>query len=266
MPAIQPARLKQQAALLAEHFDQPAAFVRSLHHLLEGYAERVARPGQSGGPAILLKTYRVRPPVLRQILIELTPLAKEQPEDGLQLCDALWEQPYLEFRTLASGLLGQIPIPPAEPVVDRLQIWIKPEIEPGLVDLLFTQGMEGLRHDQPVVLLHLIEGWLDSGNLFNQQIGLRALLPLIRYPDYENLPAIYSLIQPLIQSAPLALRPDLLDVLEALARRSPQEMAFMFRQSLSLPGSKNAAWLIRQSLSVFPASLEEMLRKELRGT
>ena len=40
----------------------------------------------------------------------------------------------------------------------------------------------------------LLKAGLISGNLFNQQIGLRALLPLIRYPDYENLPAIYSLI------------------------------------------------------------------------
>lgn len=265
MSAIQPARLKQQAALLAEHYDQPAAYVRSLHHLLEGYAERVARPGQSGEPPILLKTYRVRSPVLRQIQLELTPLAKEQPEAGLQLCDALWAQPYLEFRTLAAGLLGQIPLPPAGPVVERLQAWIKPELEARLVDLLFTQGMEGLRQYEPMVLLSLIDGWLDSGNLFNQQVGLRALLPLIRDPDYENLPSIYNLIQPLIQSSPPALRPDLLDVLEALARRSPQEVAFMFSQSLTLPGAKNAAWLIRQCLSVFPPSLQEILRKELRS-
>jgi hypothetical protein len=59
MPAIQPARLRQQAALMVEHFDQPAAFVRSLHHLLEYYADRAHRPGQAGKPPALLAAYNV---------------------------------------------------------------------------------------------------------------------------------------------------------------------------------------------------------------
>ena len=50
MPAIQPVRLKRQSALLVEQFNNPAAFIRSLHHLLEFYADRVHRPGQAGEP------------------------------------------------------------------------------------------------------------------------------------------------------------------------------------------------------------------------
>ena len=65
MPAIQPARLKQQAVLLAQQFDNPVAYVRSLHHLLDFYADRAHRPGQSGKPAPLTSAYRVHPPVLR---------------------------------------------------------------------------------------------------------------------------------------------------------------------------------------------------------
>ena len=74
MPAINPARLKQQAALLADHFDSPAAFVRSLHHLLDYYSERVQRTGQAGVMPTLLPAYRVRPQVLRLVLQELSVL------------------------------------------------------------------------------------------------------------------------------------------------------------------------------------------------
>ena len=76
--------------------------MRSLHHLLDFYADRARRPGQSGKPAPLIDAYKVHPPVLRHILQELIPLAAENPDAGLALCDALWEQPYLEFRLLAS--------------------------------------------------------------------------------------------------------------------------------------------------------------------
>ncbi len=123
MPAISPARLKHQAALLAEHFDDPPAFVRSLHHLLESYSNRVYRPGQAGELPPLLQTYRVQPPVLRQLLLAIAPLASKNPDAGLALCDALWEQPYLEFRLLAASLLGQLPCSPAEPVIARMKAW-----------------------------------------------------------------------------------------------------------------------------------------------
>jgi hypothetical protein len=260
MPAILPARLRQQAALLVKHFYNPAAFARSLHHLLDSYADRVQRPGQAGDPPPLLAAYKVRPPVLRQILLELAPLARDDPESGLALCDALWEQPYLEFRLLAASLLGLIPCSPAEPVLARLQAWIRPGIEARLVDALFTQGLACLRQKDPVALVGLAEVWLKDKDLFYQQTGLRLLLPLIDDPQFENLPVFYRLIFPLTRSAPARLRPDLLDVLAALAHRSPNETAYFLQQTAVMPNSPDTAWLIRQSLHEFPEKMQEGLR------
>ena len=53
MPAIQLTRLRLQTAGLAESFANPQAFVRGLHDLLDYYADRTHRPGQSGAPAPL---------------------------------------------------------------------------------------------------------------------------------------------------------------------------------------------------------------------
>ncbi len=263
MPAIHPARLKLQAAILAEHFDDPSTYVRSLHHLLEAYAEHILRPGQVGEPPPLLAAYHVRPPVLRYILRELIPLAQGDPVSGLALCDALWERPYLEFRLLAAHLLGQIPCDPVEPILGRLKSWIKPDVETRLLDALFTQGMSCISRCNPLALTSLADQWLKRNDVFYQQLGLRLLLPLVSDPRFENLPVFYQLIQPLTRSSPAQLRPDLLDILAALAHRSPNETVYFLRQAATQTNSPDTPFLIRQVRNEFPPDQQESLRSLL---
>ncbi len=139
VPAIQPAVLKQQAALLAEHYYDPSAYIRSLHFLLDYYADRTRQPTVSGKPTPVLPAYRVHPPILRALLQELNPLINENPDQGLQLCDALWEVPYLEFKQLAALLLGQLPTDPPEPLVDRIVSWLTPDLESYLIKFVMEQ-------------------------------------------------------------------------------------------------------------------------------
>lgn len=264
MPAIQPARLRRQAAVLAERFADPPAYTRGLHYLLDFYSDRARRPGKTGKPGPLLAAYNVRPPVLRMLVQELQPRIQEDMDGGLALCDTLWAEPYLECRQLAAMILGQIPPQPPETITDRLQRWITTDVEFFLIETLLSYGVERLHREHPQAMLRLIESWLDSTKTFQRQLGLRALLPLIKDPVFENLPVFYRLIQPLCQAAPVALRPDLLDVLAALAQRSPQETAYFLRQTLIFPDAPDTPWLIRQSLSQFPPEVQASLRQAVR--
>lgn len=265
MTAIQPERLKQQAVQLAEHFADPPTYVRELHQLLDYYADRVRRPGQSGRPAPLIQSYNVRPPVLRALLVELLPRLQADLQSGLALCDALWEQPYLEFRMLAILLLGQAAPDPPEAILQRIQSWITPALELQLVESLLSLGVARLQREHPMILLQQVERWLAHPQPFYQQLGLRALLPLVNNPGFENLPVFFRLITPLCQAAPSGLRADLLDVLAALARRSPQETAYFLRQVLAYPDAPDTPWLIRQSLSEFPPEIQAGLRNAVRA-
>ena len=265
MPSIQPARLRQQTALLAEYFDQPAAFVRSLHHLLDFYADRTHRPGQVGEPPPLLAAYNVKPPVLRLVLQELSPLVSGQPQQALDLCDALWEQPYLEFRLLAAALHGQVSAQPADLILNRVKAWVKTGHDDRLIQALLTQGLASLRREDPDRLIQLIEEWLDSPEVYYQQLGLRTLAPLAADPGFENLPVFFRLITALVREAPQPLRPDLLNLLATLAHRTPRETAYYLRQSLDATHSSATAWLIRQSLREFPVDIQEGLRAVARG-
>ena len=264
MPAIQPARLKQQASLLAQHFDDPDAFVRSLHYLLEYYADRARRPGQSGTPSPLIKSFNIRPPVLKQLTQELTPLVQDFPEQGLALCDCLWNEPYLEFRILAANLLGGIPPELSEIIVGRVQVWLANDLDSILIDSLLIQSLSGLRGQEPAAYLNLIKEWINSDKDFYNQMGLRALLPLIKDPSFENLPIFYKLIQHLARSSSPAVKPDLLDVISALAVNSPSETAYFLRHTLNTPQATDTAWIIRQVLHVFPPEIAKNLRTMLR--
>ena len=123
MPAIQLARLRQQAVELAELFSQPEVFIKELKDLFEFYSDRTRRPSQVGAPPPILKAYKIPAPVIRRILFELNPRVKDDPQGGFSLVDALWEQPILELRMLAISFLFKLPAAEHEQILERLEKW-----------------------------------------------------------------------------------------------------------------------------------------------
>jgi hypothetical protein len=265
MPAIQPARLRKQAALLAQSFDQPEVFTRSLQHLFELYADNARRPSRGSEIPPLMDAYFVRPPVLRQLLAELAPYAQKESGAAIDLAKALWEQPYLESRQLAAGLLGLIPAENPQPILECLESWLDSRPEDRLIEALLEQGMQSLRRDSLDSYLELVSNWLDRREVFYKQLGLRALISLVRDPEFENIPAIFRMIQPFSRSLASELRSFMVDILHALARRSPQETSFFLRYSLDSPDNPDTPWLIRQTLPAMPVEMQESLRNAVRG-
>jgi hypothetical protein len=260
MPAIHPARLKIQVAQLAAQAHEPTTFIRALHNLLDIYADRTYRPGQAAEPPPLLDTYKTPAPVFRQIIQVLNSIAIMTPPSALALCDALWAEPYLEFRLLAVSMLGQIPPVSPESILGRLQTWIESRPEDRLMEALLTWGFSSLRKQVPDVLLELIESWLLAADISTRQVGLKAMLSLLSDPSFDNLPALFRLLGPLLRVVPSPLRLDLLDVLRSMAHRSPQEMAYVLRQNLTATDSSDTPWLLRQVLPEFPPDVQDNLR------
>jgi len=265
MPAIRPAILKQQSALLAGEFEQPDIYLRSLHHLLDQYANRAYRPGKTGKPKPLLETYDVPVPVLRQLLLDLEPYARRDPEAALILSGVLWNDTYVETRLLAAGLLGKIPSEP-EQILSQLNGFLETAANERVIFTLLDQGLAWLRKTHPDRIIVQANEWLDSSDDFDRMLGLQILRPLIADPGFENLPVIFNLLAPLSCVAPTRLHPDLIDVVESLARRSPRETAFFLRESLGMNSCATTAWLIRQVLPVFPTEVGVGLRESLRQT
>lgn len=265
MPAINLPRLRVQANQLSENFDKPEAFVSALHDILEFYSDRSYKHGQSGTPPPLSPSYKVPKPVLRHIILILKPLIESQPNQAIVLCDELWQESYVEFRFLTAFILGLIPSDHADMVLERIERWGQMDIEEQVFTCLMQDGLSGIRRGAPDSLLRLVENWMSSSEITSQQIGLRAISPMLDDPDFENLPIFYRLLTPYVRSVSSDLRSDVLDVIKDLAHRSPKETAYFLRQNLELSDSKDTAWMIRNSLSEFPESSRNNLRIALRN-
>ena len=265
MPAIQIARLQVQMAQLMALTRQPALFVRGLHDLLDTYTDRTYRPGQAVKAQPLLPHYKVPPPVIRQVEIELAAFCRQDASAGLALADALWADAYYEPRLLAIHLLGLAPVSPPEPVLQRIAAWARPEEDRTLLRALISRGAGRLLREQSGCWSDLVQGWLAGDKPPVQAMGLHALLAIIEDEDFQNLPLIYHLISPTLQRLPSSLQPDVLAVLQALVRRSPAETAYFLRQILTLVGDPAIPRLVRRCLPLFSPETQEGLRAALKS-
>jgi hypothetical protein len=260
MPAIQLSQLRIHAAQLADLISQPEVFVQRLKAVLEFYSNRTYRPGKSGEPSTLLPAYNVPSPVLNQILLDLRPHLSNDQTIGLTLGDILWEQEQYECRLLATRILGFLPIDPLEPIQLRLFAWVT-ENEARVITTLLTDGLSRWRKEAPASFLLLLEKWLKSSIIQDQILGLRASLPLVNDKSFDNLPVLFRLLNPLVQVTPVQIRPDLVSVMESVAKRSPRESAYFLQQNMIY---LDTAWITRQILGVFPTDIQSGLRKAMK--
>lgn len=264
MPAIQPARLKTQSAEIASQFNNPERFVRSLHLYLDSYADRSHRPGQSRKHPSLINAYNVQAPVIKQVVNDLEPLAFENPSTALELIDVIWQQPYLEFREISAFLLGFIAKQSPGSVIERINIFITPDLGDLLVNWLFIYGLSEAHQFDPQSVYELIDKWISSEDPFFQKIGIKALLSVAKQEQSKYLPKIYKIIQPYIRVYSQDIFPDLKEIVEVLALQSPQETSHFLQQTLEMTGSKDTALLIRQCIEFFPGEIQDRLKIVLR--
>lgn len=264
MPAVQLAKLRAQCSQLSKDFDNPEGLIQSIIAILDGYADRTHRAGLSGEPPPLLYAYNVPKPVIRQILLELTPLATSQTELALELCDKLWQNPVFELRWIAASLLGSAPATPPEAIFNRIQNWSMETKEDQMIDILVDQGLQSSRSEVPEQLIQQIRKWLDDSDHHLQSLGIKAIIPLVSKTDYEDIPGFFKLITPFVRNPPPYLKNDLRDLLQELAARTPIETASYLRQFLETTYHPDLAWLSRQCLQFLPVDIRESLRQILR--
>jgi hypothetical protein len=264
MPAIDLARLKKQTAQLADIFSEPSAFLRELREILEFYVNRSLR--SSGvAPSSVLPTYRTPAVVLRQIETELGPVAEQQPIQALELADALWDEGWLETKLLAAFLLGRIP-PQEERLLARLTAWTQAVRDPNVRAALLTTSLTRLRKETPDLFLVLVKEWLHPARQRMWSNGVQALVPLIASPDFDNLPPIFEIVEPIIKTSPATLQFDLQELIITLFKASPDETTYFIQQILKETKSPLPSVALRRMSPELPAELQSNLREMLRKT
>lgn len=264
MPAIDLARLKKQTAQLADLFDQSSAFLREVREILEFYVNRTLR-SQGVAPSSVLPTYRTPTVVLRQIETELGPIAEQQPIQALELADVLWDEGWLETRLLAAFLLGRIP-PQEERLLARLTAWTQAVRDPDVRAALLTTSLTRLRKETPDLFLVLVKEWLHPARQRMWSNGVQALVPLISSPDFDNLPPIFEVVEPILRASPASLQFDLQELIIALFEASPEETTYFIQQILKATRSPLPTVALRRISPGLPHELQASLREMLRKT
>ena len=277
MPAIHLPRLRQQVGELVQNYADPDKFLRELQDLFAFYGDHTKRVRQRTMKTTALPTENVPPPVLRQIVLQLLPYAENAPHAVLVLARSLWGFAHLEHRLLAAMLLGKLPLNYSKDVLLLVPQWCRQNHEESILISLATHSLENIQKEDPDMLLEHIETWLyppkdppeedkqskkpDLVALLNmQKLGLSAMVPMVGSTTFVNLPKVYSLLKPMMREATAVLRPYLVDVLHPLARRSPQEVAFILQKELSSSPNKHLNWLARRILDDLPPENQARLR------
>jgi len=278
MPAIHLPRLREQVGKLVQNYADPEKFQRELRELFAFYGDHTKRVRQRSLKTIALPSENVPQPVLRQIILQLTPYAENAPHAVLVLARSLWKFAHLEHRQLAAMLLGKLPLNYSEDVLLLVPKWCQQNHEEKILISLATHSLEKIQKEVPDMLLEKVSTWLypappaaEEGEqpeqkpdpiarLNLQKLGLSAMLPLVSSQKFVNLPKVYNLLKPMLREATTVLRPYLVDLLRPLARRSPQEVTFILRSELNDSPNKHLVWLARRTLDDLPPEQQARLR------
>lgn len=263
MPAVQLDRLKYQIQQLLMSFSDPERFEKELADLFELYANRVYRPGQNILAVRRTPMYFVPPILLRQLEFQLAPLCRQNTKVALVLADRLWKSSFLEQKLIAAFVLGQCPLNPIESITERLLVWCNPDEDSTILQAVLTRGSEEIRLAQPETWLSLIQSWLERESPPFRKMGLIALLPLVHDRNFENLPPIFRLINPIVQNSTPVYQNELVEIISSLAKREPIETAYFMRQSLHLGLPQSALRIFRRCLPAFDEQTQTSLRKLL---
>ncbi len=266
MPAVQLERLNTQIQVLIEAYARPKEFHRQLTLLLEQHADLTFRSSPAGQllpPAV--QSYHVPTLVIQQIERALLREVSADPAPAPALADELWNDAHLEARIIAASLLGMLPAAMQDDCLQRITAWASPDTERLFLNELFNRGTVNLRRQAPLRWIETINLWVSISDPEYRRLGIAALQPLIEDRSFENLPAVFKAVSPLMQEYDDLYKNELRSALVALSRRSTNETAYFLRQMLSINSRPELIKLVRQCLPDFPDEARSRLRSFLQA-
>jgi hypothetical protein len=130
---------------------------------------------------------------------------------------------------------------------------------------LLTTSLTRLRNETPDLFLVLVREWMHPARQRMWSNGIQALVPLINTVDFDNLPPVLDIVEPIIKVSPGALQFDLQELITALYKASPDETVFFLQQIVTKTKNPLPAVSLRRMSSELPEGLQASLREILRG-
>lgn len=264
MTAVNPTRLRSQIKGLMASFNSPLQFHQKLVGLFSLYATSALRFGDSTINRPLIPTYNLPHPVMRQLKVDLKAKMEAEPQTALAIADQLWQDEYYEIKHTAIWIIGNLTSEDAQPIIDRLQLWLQPDEDQVIKKELISIGTRSLQAQFPEAWETFIMGLLSSKQPEMTALGIQTLAEGSKSPNLKNLPAIFRLASPFIRDPHMAYTKDLEDLIETLADLSPKETAYFLKQILSVSVNRETSRLIKNSLAAFPVEIQRDLKTAIK--
>ena len=222
MPAIDLTKLKKQSAELVILFDQPDAFLKQFKEILQFYTNRTLRVNQVVQRPNL-PTYNTPRPVLFQIENAIEKMGDKYPEAAINLTKSLWDASFYEAQLLSAFILGTISPALTISLLSSLPEKLYETKDQGVKNALLTSSLARLRIENPQTLMLLIKEWLNAPGPKTQTWGLFAFLPLVQQLGYDDLPQVFEILRPAIESVTPTTQTDIQACINTTYRISPVE-------------------------------------------
>jgi hypothetical protein len=259
MPAIDPERLKIEVDRVLDALGQPVELQKRSIELLEFYSDRTLKSIAIGEADEAYLAFGAPKPVMRALSFGFRSRLAQVPSDLFPAAAALWEAGYRETRILATVILGEFS---GEEVPNWAERWASGCDDPLALSSLASQGLESWRRTETNAFLTKAEKWLGQEKKDLQVLALLALESAIEDPSFEDLPTVIRLIEGTSDKSKGSAFQALVDVLLALAKRSPPEAARFLLDELKRfrSGSKR---LIQSTTHAFPPPQRDLLERAL---
>ena len=264
MSAINLPRLRTQLRLLLPKIGNLIEFVLELREIYSFYADHTHPISTPPTGVFTLPAFNTPAVLNREVLLTLTKHCADDPDLLLELIDLLWQEPEVELRQLAAQLLSKLPDTKIEDVIDRIRSWSEDAMNSELLSYLHEYGSAAVRRNTPQRWLDLLYEWETSERKWLAKLAIEGVIPLIDDRDFENLPAIFTFITPLIINPSTEYQFDLLTIIEHLANRSEVETVYYLKKAISLSTDPGMQRFIRKTLGFFSPQMQTSLREALR--
>lgn len=256
MPAVDPNRLSREVEALCEQLPDLERFQKEAVKLVARYEDPTRRPPRavrSGRRPVVPR------PLLKTFVRILSANTQDDPALQRAAVDSLWESKHPELRRVAITMASRRDDEDLPAWVER---WARDCQRPALLDELALRGLQQWEQAHPGALLEQVEGWLGKPWIRLHAFALHVLKHAARQPSFEDLPAAFRILHPVEQFTHREERQALVQVVEELARRSPQEAAYFLLEEVR-QGGKGARRLAERTAGAFPAAQRSAIQRTL---
>ncbi len=262
MPIVQLSRLRSQINSLLAHFNNADEFRDSLTSLFRLYENKETSTNIWFKKSIQSISYNVPESVMTELCAKISILSVTKPEFALVNADMLWEMPYYENKRIAIVLISNLGPAYQDNFLQRIHSWISVDLEDNLTRDLFSVVEEKPSILQSSSWLDLIKSWIDSHDINLIRLALQALNRTVSH-KYQNLPAIFSLLTPLVCKPQISIQKELKNVIQTLVELSEAETASFLIMVGELFPEEEALKFIRKCIPLFDIFFQAEIRNAL---